>query len=218
MTFILSKLVILITVAALSRETGGCFSVPDCQVEAEVRACVADPQRADSLARAVESYLATDEDTYIRYADAMLAAGYEASPRIEWLRDMALRARPGTEAPDFEFELPDGSTTRLSARLGGGPVVLMFYDPDCQGCRDTIDELAAIEGVGVVAIDTGTDPAACHALPEGWTQGRDPDADRADEVYVIPAQPTLYLIGPDGRIILRDTTPAAIADALSRGQ
>ena len=50
--------------------------------------------------------------------------------------------RVGTTAANFSFETRDGQRLRLSEAAQGRPMLLLFYDPDCDHCMQTIAELS----------------------------------------------------------------------------
>ena len=97
--------------------------------------------------------------------------------------------RVGTPAADFSFETRDGQRLRLSEAAPGRPMLLLFYDPDCDHCMQTIAELsgspllngAVARGnlvvVAVYAGFDGSDRAAwlrtLDRLPFAWTVGFD---------------------------------------------
>lgn len=99
--------------------------------------------------------------------------------------------RPGDNAPEFDLPDASGGRVRLSALLGGGPVVLAFYPADftpvctAQACmmRDQHDRLIEA-GYRVVAIssqsaDSHARFAARHALAQTLLADTEREAIRA---------------------------------------
>ena len=167
-----------------------------------------------------------DEGLYILFAEEMLRSGYPNRVRNEWMLKAVSRNRPGQMLPEFEFEDRNG-TIHSSAELRGHLTMLMFYDPDCSDCSEAISRLstdASING----AIDRGDIAMVCiyadgdrdlwlsepGKVPSGWTDGIDTGRIADEELFVIPMTPTIYLIGPDGRILLKE---ADVEDILNFG-
>lgn len=168
---------------------------------------------ANSISRLSEAYLLDpaspvyDEHAYIIFADAMIAAGYSDSNIIAELRSLAALSQPGSIAPDLNLICRNGKQTRLSELMQGRETIVMFYNPDCDECSRTIDTLISQGATNVVAIYAGNDIEmwkASSKVPKQWDDVIvSPDCE-ADEIYAIPAMPTLYLIGDDGVIIKKD--------------
>lgn len=130
---------------------------------------------------------------------------------------------PGAPASDISYTALSGSETSLSDFLGRR-VILIFYDPDCDKCHHLMDLLAASPDVcravsdgslAVVAVYPDDDTAAwrSHAstLPRSWSVGIDNhQMVNDDEAYVLRSIPAVYLIGTDGRVILRDASEEEI--------
>lgn len=126
---------------------------------------------------------------------------------LEQLRADILKNRPGCPAPDFELTYPDGHRARL-LRAGDADILLIFYEPDCNVCHDTMERLAADPGISqavaegrmrIVAVYLGdnTDAWREHAatLPPSWEVTRDAaGAVDGESLYIIRTTPSVYLI------------------------
>ena len=130
------------------------------------------------------------------------------------------------QAPDFPITLADDSRHSLYSFIGEGrPTLLIFYDPECEDCHDLINELMSIPAVADgsvagVAVYLDDDTDAWHAdlprMPRGWAVGRDADSYiESDEKWVIGGIPSVYLIGADDRIIIKDDTGDRVLRMLS---
>lgn len=192
------------------------------------------------LAEVAEKYLydpnspLRDDESYIAFAEAL-----EASAAVgEWLKARpALLAsrlrknRPGSRAADFAFTTPDGRRMRLttfadrSDKSDKAAIMLVFFDPECPTCNETLHRLAGSERVAeaiaagalrVLAVyppeeDNLSEDWADYAakLPATWTTGIISDRDAFGERYALPALPSIYLLDGDLTVMARDLTLAS---------
>jgi len=115
---------------------------------------------------------------------------------------------PGTEAPQWTLNTPDGTPLALSS-LRGRVVVLDFWATWCQPCAQAMpgmQELSTMypqDSVRVVGIDVweqeGSDPAA-FAAEKGITYTIVVQGDSVASQYGVDAIPTFYVIDREGRI------------------
>ncbi|MDE6267484.1 MAG: thioredoxin family protein [Muribaculaceae bacterium] len=136
---------------------------------------------------------------------------------VNYTLSALMRNRVGSPAASFCFIDRYGKTGSLDLLDSGGASILMiFFDPDCEHCREIISEidsdprLSCAISTGdlmVLAVYPDGDPeaftAACHSLPAGWVVALDTSGIQENEIYDIPETPTLYLLDPDHRVILR---------------
>lgn len=192
----------------------------DTAIRALLHKAAADPEASRLLHATIEKYLADpdspmrDEDLFIAFCRQMLDTpgllDKSESARTEYNLETALMNRPGSMAPDFRILRPDGTETTLRS-CRGDTLLLVFHDPGCATCRQTMDRLTQLplpDGWSVLAVDTESAPS--HWRPDSlhtsshWQQALAlTDVDEAD-LYRLPVLPTLYLIDTDGRIILKD--------------
>ena len=88
-----------------------------------------------------------DEIAYAGFADVAISQNMldEASrARVEYQRECALKNRAGSTAADFAYERFDGSCGKLHDFCAGSALtLLLFYDPECEICHQTIEALAS---------------------------------------------------------------------------
>lgn len=124
--------------------------------------------------------------------------------------------KPGTEAPDFDLQTADGKHITLSS-LRGNYVVLDFWASWCPDCRKDIPAVKALfeqhkgRNITFVGISFDTNKESwvkCYwdKYQMTWTQvselkkwKKETTVDRAYHVNWIP---TMYLIDPQGRVVL----------------
>ncbi len=129
-------------------------------------------------------------------------------------------------APDFEFETREGDIFSLSD-MRGSIILLLFYDPDCEHCRDAVARLRldpwlaqmiADGEAEVLAVDAEEDFDAwrhtAQYLPLEWTVAYDRSGILAAGTYDLGMMPTLHVIGPDGTFRLMDADAAGAVAAM----
>jgi peroxiredoxin len=138
----------------------------------------------------------------------------------------------GDLAPDFRVESVDGKAIEL-ADYRGKFVLLEFWATWSPPCLDqipylksTFDALGQNPRLAMIGLsldvkkETPRAYAAKHSL--GWTQGFLGEWSRATlpDAYGVRGIPSIWLIGPDGRVIAKDLNlsriQAAVAEALGR--
>ena len=123
--------------------------------------------------------------------------------------------KPGTSAPDFKLQTPDGKTIQFSDFAKGKYVVIDFWASWCPDCRKDMPEVIrmynkwhkmGVEFLGV-SFDTDkqkwTDYIAQSGVP--YTQVSELKRMNQSEVakaYGVRWIPSLYLIGPDGKVLV----------------
>ena len=125
--------------------------------------------------------------------------------------------KPGTEAPQFTLKDQTGKPVSLAEQLKQNKyVILDFWASWCPDCRKEIPNVKALVdqyadyGLEVIGISFDTDTAAWNSCVRKndmtWTHvselkkwKRETEIDRTYHINWIP---TMYLIGPDGKVIL----------------
>lgn len=121
----------------------------------------------------------------------------------------------GETAPDWALRDPEGKEHRLSDSKGK-VVVLDFWATWCGPCKKVMPEVQALheknKDKNVVVLGVSTferrDPVnapAAYMKEKGYTYGLLVKGDEVSRAYGIEAIPTVYVIGPDGRVAYRST-------------
>lgn len=166
-----------------------------------------------------------DEGYFIRWLEALIASGaLDEAERIRpaYLLGAARKNRPGMLAADFTYITRDGRRQTLHG-TAAEETLLLFYDPDCDHCREIMEALASSERLRsaiaagrltLLALYADGDRAAWDCtkeqLPAAWIVGFDTGAIRTRELYVLPAMPTLYLLDRDKRVLAKDLPVGAL--------
>lgn len=163
-----------------------------------------------------------NEAHYILYLEARLKMpGLTEADRLRsaYKLTTAKKNRPGTVAADFSYVDGNGKRRTLHTTAPGRPLLLIFYDPECDHCseilaqvrRSTIIRERIDRGeLTVLAVYTEGKRALWEktkaSMPGEWIVGCDLDSIVAREVYDIPAMPVMYLLDASRRVVLKDAT------------
>jgi hypothetical protein len=162
------------------------------------------------------------EATFCRFLERMV--GDTLIDEVHRLRfapvlEVIHRNNPGQRATEFCYTTADG---RLHTLLGtpavGGRLLLMFYDPDCDHCKEVLAEMCADEWLAgalaagrlaLLAVYTEGDEelwrSTLDRFPTGWLPGIDLNTTiRSRLLYDLKAMPTLYLLDEDHTVLLKD--------------
>lgn len=140
---------------------------------------------------------------------------------VELRRKMQLedasKNRPGMKAADFAFVTTGGKKMKLSQTPPTPETLMIFYNPDCDNCREVMAMLAsspevnaAIEAgdLTVVAIHSGEDKdfwkETADELPSNWIVGFEEGLIDAEGLYSLRASPTMYLLDAGKRVLIKD--------------
>ena len=123
--------------------------------------------------------------------------------------------KPGTPAPDFKLQTPDGQTMQFSDFAKGKYVVIDFWASWCPDCRKDLPEIIRMynrwheKGVEFLGISFDTDKQkwtdyiaqASVPYPQVSELKRMNQSDVA-KAYGVRWIPSIYLIGPDGKVLV----------------
>lgn len=123
--------------------------------------------------------------------------------------------KPGTPAPDFQLPTPDGKTVKFSEFAKGKYVVLDFWASWCPDCRKDLPEIIRFynkfhkEGVEFLGIsfDTDKEKWTDYIAKSGVPYTQVSELKRMNQSDVAKAYgvrwiPSIYLIGPDGKVLV----------------
>lgn len=187
----------------------------------------ADEYALKVVTETTEDYLANpnspmlSEDLYIIYLKAVLNTDKISDAqraRLEDRLEMVSKNRTGTRATDFSFEMPDGKYSTLFSSLPeNGDLMLIFFDPECETCEEILGKIksdnqiaASIEEgtLSVLAVYSGDNMTAWRrkaaTLPENWTVGINESQIEDEELYYLPAMPTIYILDNEGVVRGKD--------------
>ena len=131
---------------------------------------------------------------------------------------LVLRNKVGKTAEDFSYELENGKKQKLS-ETNAKYTFLIFYDPDCSHCKETIQQLRDTPQlvqlfsqlqVQVLAIDPWGDRSKWKnyqtELSYQWINGFDSESKILSfNLYDLKASPTIYLLDENKKVLLKDT-------------
>lgn len=154
------------------------------------------------------------EELYVMFLKHIAADGNtdEAQKiRARHRLDMAMKNRVGTKATDFRLITSEGKESSLLALARNDTTLIMFYDPECEQCNIItrhLDNADIAHRYKVIAIDLASDRPlrnpAKSAMPSEWIMAFALEDIEDNDMYYLPALPSLYLIAPDGTVIMKD--------------
>ncbi len=171
-----------------------------------------------------------NEDWYIPVLEGLLDSrqlGEEYKVRPAYQLEIARKNRPGMKANDFTYTLADGRTGQLS-QVEGDYTLLLFYNPDCNDCRrveqyiahsKVLAPLVRSKRLAVLAVYPDADLPLWRThlpeMPQGWITGYDAGQKiTKEDIYYLPAIPTLYLLDKEKRVVLKDAPAEEIEERL----
>lgn len=173
-----------------------------------------------------------NEALYALFLERMLKSEYVDGARKSSLKfslDLISRNCPGKRATDFVYFLPDGSKRSLAqTRAKNNRLLLVFYDPECPSCHDTMQEMVA-DGLLAEAVKDGKLTVLAvytegnqevwkrtlSDLPQGWTVGSDHETVKQGALYDLKAMPSLYLLDGSKKVLLKDAPYAKIREEIA---
>lgn len=161
-----------------------------------------------------------NEDIYLPFVSRLAVyEGIPASRREGYGFDAAMCAlnRTGTQASDFRFSDRYGKIRTLYG-IDAEYTLLFFSNPGCVACKEVMDRIVSdpvLDGIvssgrlAVVNIYIDEDIKEWYSYmpvyPEAWYNGYDPDFVIRDSLlYNVRAIPSLYLLGRDKTVIMKD--------------
>lgn len=172
-----------------------------------------------------------NEALYALFLERMLKSEYMDEARKSSLKfslDLISRNCPGKVATDFVYFLPDGSRHSLAqTRAKNNRLLLVFYDPECPSCHETMQEMVA-DGLLAEAVRAGKLTVLAvytegnqevwkrtlSDLPREWTVGSDRETVKQGALYDLKAMPSLYLMDGTKRVLLKDAPYAKIREEI----
>jgi hypothetical protein len=125
--------------------------------------------------------------------------------------------RCGSMATDITYVDRDGRKNTLLRTKYTGKLMLIFYDPDCDECKETLAALSQNETlnqwiadrrVTVLAVCTEGEKSAWQqhlaSMPNNWTVAFDVSGVNEKNSYILRAMPTIYILDETHRILGKD--------------
>ena len=171
-----------------------------------------------------------NEDFYIifleQFAESQVLGEY-GTIRPRWQLEAAKKNRPGMKAADFSYITREGERSTLRKTPAVKRLLVIFYDPDCEHCKEIIGglredplltRLVADKELQVLAVHSGEQrelwQQTASQLPAGWIVGYESGVMQESGAYVLRAMPTMYLLDSDKTVILKDVLPMQLLEFL----
>lgn len=167
-----------------------------------------------------------DEDSFIPFLEIFQDSEFLNEPERErnrFLLQNALKNRPGMRAADFPYVTSNGKTTTLYKTPVKGNLLLIFYDPDCENCKEIMENMAKNpvlaeminQGeISLLAIYSGENKKLWYetapSLPKEWTVGYNAGTIEEEDDYFFRASPTIYLLDDNKNVLVKDLSPSRL--------
>lgn len=175
-----------------------------------------------------------NDNYYISVLEETLVSGHlNGMMRVRPLYQLKMlkKNRAGTKAADFDFILPTGKHQNLWG-IPAKYTILLFYDPDCIHCQESMRELSeasiinsclqhnglALPQLALITICTEGDMETWkeyqHSLPSPWVNGYDARNILLEkELYSLRSLPSIYLLGENKQVLLKE--PSSISEVIN---
>jgi hypothetical protein len=171
-----------------------------------------------------------DEDLYLPYVSGLAESDMTADDlkaAYSFDAQMCSLNRVGGVAADFTFTDLSGRRCSLHG-IKAGHTLLMFTNPGCQTCNETINSLVSnatvrrlVEGgdlaVANIYIDLEREKwlALAKEYPSAWYNGYDQDyAIRQNRSYNVRGIPSLYVLDAEKKVLLKDAPIEKVMSSL----
>ena len=121
-------------------------------------------------------------------------------------------------AEDFVAVSAEGQEMKLSDLPKGRLTILMFFDPDCGACRQSlfglkhsslVNQLISEEVLQVMTVHVGYEERLWREMlsdmPETWIKTTQKTEMRDSKCYDLSSLPALYLLDADRKIMVRES-------------
>ncbi|WP_294627267.1 hypothetical protein [uncultured Bacteroides sp.] len=166
-------------------------------------------------------------DTIPSPAQSPRTTSLQDSIHQTFLQKAAQKNRPGTRAANFAYLNRQEKKTTLY-RIKANRLLLLFYEPDCPHCIETINTLdnhprlrrqVREKTWTILAIYADGDRILWQRekdkLPRDWNAGFATAEIFDRELYILPEMPTIYLLDKDKTVLLKETTPQELLKLLN---
>lgn len=152
---------------------------------------------------------------------------YARRQNCEFRLKMSLKNRVGTKAANFDYLDAEGKKQTLWGMPNDRDILLIFFDPDCDHCVETLAKLRTEPHMMIKSMQGKLSVLAIYAegkkdkweeckrvLPVDWSVGLDLSDIRKHILYDLKAMPTIYLLDNNKNVVLKDARVEQIVQAL----
>lgn len=135
--------------------------------------------------------------------------------------------RTGTQFTEFAYTDTHGRNTSLRHTPVNNRLLLVFYDPDCDNCRETLSEMFDNPAIThairkneltVLAIYTGPNHKAWETttayFPATWIVGYEPGTLETDDKISLPTLPAIYILDSQYTVLAKNLNLERLTKAI----
>jgi hypothetical protein len=143
----------------------------------------------------------------------------ERREKVDYQLASIAKNRRGSTATDFEYTDSTGCSTTLMQTQTDGLLLLVFFDPECTDCAESVEVLEDDmvmnrmlheHELTVLAIDINDDQEAWQRVkrtyPSTWMIGMGSPELYDSEVYMMRNMPSMYLLDSSKTVVLKDAS------------
>lgn len=197
-------------------------------IDSLVRHSEAYPKVLSYMMNQAEKYLYEPNSPYyneILYVDFMRSfvnskgISYADKSRLEFRIALASKNCVGNASTDFQMKLYPKEVVSSLYSIVANQLLLIFYDPDCPHCQETLNELVSLkvlsqkikEGLQVLAVYTEGNlelwRKTAPSMPKNWQIAIDEGCIIKEQIlYDLKAMPSFYLLDAQKKVILKDVS------------
>lgn len=160
-----------------------------------------------------------NEKLYIRFLERLLIMKKLPDDVMERGKESMRKTKlnsVGTLANDFTFVDRNGNKSTLHS-IDSEQTMLVFYDPECPHCPEILERIANNPKVNAGINEGHLTVVAVYAegkrdvwdktkmnLPNKWMVGYDLSDILDNDLYDLPAMPTVYLLDQEKKVLVKD--------------
>ena len=163
-----------------------------------------------------------NDEYYLCFINSLLGTNrmsFADSTRLAFQQELVSKNRIGHKAANFVYKTSDKKVSNLY-KINAPYTLIFFYNPDCHACQEvkqqlqnsvTVNNLLNNKNMTLLAVYTDEEldlwENSISGYPKEWIISYNPESRiKLDQSYDLKAIPTLYLLGKNKEVLLKDAT------------